>query len=96
MSDRPEERIEGPQARRYATVQDDLVGAGPVELLDAAEEAMTDYSNQVEVLLRHVPRKFGERIMRLSKPRARAREALGAARVKVELAQDSMAERPEE
>lgn len=83
-SDRePSERITEDSDRfsRDVTLYGEEIGKTPEELLEYALEKIKQYEGKVDVLLRHVPRKYEEKIKKLAKPLERARRAIEAVNI---------------
>lgn len=84
VSDRePSERIieDGDIRGRISqsvTLFGDEMGKTPEELLEYALERLDSYEEKVNILLRHVPRKYEDKIGKLEKPPERMRRAINA------------------
>lgn len=73
--------IEDGDGHDYATLSGEAVGMSAEELLDYAQRQIREHDEQLETILRHVPRKHENRIKRLYEPRSAALGAIHAASI---------------
>lgn len=76
----------------------DAIGKTPEELLALARSRYGDHEKLVDKLLRHLPRKFEEKVKALTEPRHEANRALEAVEIMLANARHALAagERPAE
>ena len=63
----------------WAWLYGDAIGMTPEQLLEHARDRLREYGGEVEKLLRHVPRRFEDRVKALAEPKREAEAAIRAA-----------------
>ena len=89
-------RLDGEHYSSTATLRGDYIGAPPEVLLELALDQLYEREKLVADLLRHVPRKFEEKVKALDSPMYEARQAIAAAHYLIENARGALAPAPHE